>query len=127
MSALFNQAIAALETVLEQENEALRTSQFGQLEQIKNDKLAAVARLDDFYQGLTLSADEKVAYQDRLSKLQGRVARNTGLLQAALYGARSAQDRINAIARQDRQVGAYDPSGRPLSFDTGEISRTLRV
>lgn len=127
MSATFAQTLDHLEAVLDRENAALTSARFGELDTIKQDKLTASAALDRFQNGLALDQESREQAEIRLARIRDLVARNSGLLQAALHGARSAQDRLNGLTRQDQQVGAYDQAGRPVSLAQASVYRKFKV
>lgn len=127
MSMAFKTALDTLETVLSRENDALLSAEFSALGPLKLEKLDAVTSVDRFQAKLELGEAVSSEIETQLSRIRGLVIRNAGLLQAALYGARSAQDRLTGLSRQDQQIGAYDKSGRPMSFESSGVNRKFKV
>lgn len=127
MSTILTDALNDLEAVLRRENDALRQSQFFELGPLKEEKLTVMSRLDRLQGNLSVEGALKAELENRMIIVRDLVRRNSGLLQAALYGARSARDRLSGVTEQEQQVGAYDQSGRPVSLSNSVRLKKYKV
>ena len=115
-AADFQSALDAVEASLQAERAALLSGDYKELDRVKSEKLTRISDLDRYQGALAVSAIDTAAAEIALGRIRKLSESNAGMMQAAIFGARAAQDRLHAITGQESQIGAYNANGRPLSL-----------
>lgn len=118
----FRHSAQTLAALLEEENNCLLAGEYAPLRDIAERKMALVAEVERHvaehqpgHDNAELAADMRL--------LKRLTEHNGALLKAAYNGSLSAQNRINAIASQRAEVGAYGMNGKTLVSSEAVTSR----
>lgn len=102
-----NEALAALEGLVDVERHAIRNGELGGLEKLAAEK----SRLLEL-----VSAAREKPDAEALARLKAKADANQRLLAAAIKGVRSAQKRLDMIHRASRSLNSYDRLGRATTI-----------
>lgn len=109
-----NNALARLETILEQERAALLKGELDQLQGLFREK----------EQVLTSLKTEKNSKDDAyVHSLQQKMLRNQTLLESAIQGIRTVKDRVLEIRKVRDSLETYDGNGHRMEVVVGRPSK----
>ncbi|MBM7069896.1 hypothetical protein [Actibacterium sp. 188UL27-1] len=106
----------AIETLLDQEEDALRHSDFSRLEQVLHAKETLLDALQD---------DSESLSREDAQRLKDAAERNNRLHQATIRGLRSVIDRLAATRRATSHLDTYTAQGqrRDLATPRGRLEK----
>lgn len=113
-----DEALSALEGLLDVERHAIRNGEFGGLDQLAAKKSALLDRI---------SASGPRPDAGALDRLRIKADANQRLLAAALRGVRAAQRRLDMIRRASRSLNTYDNLGRAQTIGGGNSTVERRA
>lgn len=109
-----NDAVRALDLLLEEERELLLAGEIDRIEEVLNAKETLIE---------TLSSIDRNEVQG-LETLQAKLMRNQSLLDGALQGIRRTSARLATLRKVRRTLETYTESGRKQTIDA-QVTRKL--